>query len=143
MKTILQCAQTPPLNLLFKFNINWYYWISTYLFTFHLHNTILSPDLTNTCTLRKKSPDSELFWSVFSSIWTEYEICRVNLEIKCGKMWTRKTLNTNTFHTVITIMINQRCKSWLNILFDFTFVKVIYRTLCLYMVTSCEGKFKI
>ena len=39
-------------------------------------------------TLRKKCPYSELFWSVFSCIWTEY-----------GR--TRITPNTDTFHVVL------------------------------------------
>ena len=42
-------------------------------------------------SLRQKYPYSELFWSVFSRIRTEY-----------GKKRTRITLNTKTFHTVIS-----------------------------------------
>ena len=45
--------------------------------------------------LRKKCPHSVLFWSIFSRICTEYE-----------KMRTRITLNTETFHTVITFSQN-------------------------------------
>ena len=39
--------------------------------------------------LRRKCPYPELFWSVFSRIWTEY-----------GKIRTRITPNTDTFHVV-------------------------------------------
>ena len=45
--------------------------------------------------LRKKCPYSELFWPVFSRIWTEYHI-----QSECGKIRTRITPNTDTFHTV-------------------------------------------
>ena len=38
----------------------------------------------HTLTLRKKWPYSEFFWS------------------ECGKMWARKTPNTDTFHVVST-----------------------------------------
>ena len=46
-------------------------------------------------TLRKKCPYSELFWSVFSRIRTEYGEIR--------KMRTRITPNTNTFHAVLVL----------------------------------------
>ena len=53
-------------------------------------------------SLRKKCPYSELFWSAFSRIRTEYEWYRVSLCIQseCGKMRTRITPNTDTFHEV-------------------------------------------
>ena len=44
--------------------------------------------------LRKKSPYSELFWSAFSRIRTEY-----------GKMRTRITPNTDTFYPVIILIV--------------------------------------
>ena len=45
---------------------------------------------------------SEFFWSVFSRIRTEYGEVGVYLRIqsRCGKMRTRKTPNTGTFHAV-------------------------------------------
>ena len=43
---------------------------------------------------------SEFFWSVFSSIRTEYEEILSNIQSKCGNVQIRKTLNTDTFHTV-------------------------------------------
>ena len=54
----------------------------------------------NRCfALREKSQYSEFFWSVFSRIWTEYlEILSLCIQSKCGKIWTRKTSNTDTFH---------------------------------------------
>ena len=45
-------------------------------------------------SLRKKCPYLELFWSTFSRIWTEYG------ESEWGKMRTRITPNTDTFHVV-------------------------------------------
>ena len=51
----------------------------------------------NGLSLRNKCPYSELFWSTFSRIRTEYgEILRIS----CGKMRTRITLNTDTFYPV-------------------------------------------
>ena len=54
-----------------------------------------------TPSLRKKCPYSELFWSVFSRIQSNY-----------GKIRTRITLTTDTFHTVLdthtyVILVNQ------------------------------------
>ena len=51
------------------------------------------------CSLRKKCPYLELFWSAFSRIRTEY-----------GKMWTRITLNTDTFHAVLVITRQWECE---------------------------------
>ena len=57
-------------------------------------------------TLREKCPYSELFWSVFSRIWTEYgEILRIShFQSKCGKIRTRKTPNTGTFYAVLRLV---------------------------------------
>ena len=46
-------------------------------------------------SLREKCLYSELFWSAFSRIRTEYLI-----ESECGKMLTRITPNKDTFHAV-------------------------------------------
>ena len=55
-------------------------------------------------SLCKKCPYSELFWSAFSRIRTEYgEILRIQSE--CGKIRTRITPNTDTFHAVYTIKV--------------------------------------
>ena len=43
--------------------------------------------------LRKKCPYSQLFWSVFS--------VSLRIQSKCGKMRTRITPNTDTFHAVL------------------------------------------
>ena len=51
--------------------------------------------------LRKKCPYSELFWSVFSRIWTEYE------EIRSIKIRTRITPNTDTFYAVTVVKFVQ------------------------------------
>ena len=64
-------------------------------------------------TLSKKCPYSELFWSAFSSIPTEYGEMRSisryrvshRIQSKCGKMRTRITPNTDTFYAV-------RCLNW-------------------------------
>ena len=58
-------------------------------------NTLLWYSLRETC------PYSELFWSVFSRIRTKYgEIDFPRFESKCGKMRTRITPDTDTFHAV-------------------------------------------
>ena len=53
-------------------------------------------------SLRKKCPYSELLWSAFSRIRTEYGETLVSLRIqsKCRKMRTRITLNADTFYAV-------------------------------------------
>ena len=59
-------------------------------------NVLLENEKT---TLRKKYPHSELFWSVFSHILTEYRETR-SIQSKCGKIRTRITPNKDTFHEV-------------------------------------------
>ena len=57
-------------------------------------------------SLREKCSYSELFWSVFSRIRTEYgEILRIQYE--CRKMRTRIIPNTDTFYAVIIRMGNR------------------------------------
>ena len=57
-------------------------------------------------SLRKEGPYLELFWATFSLIGTEYgEIRSLRINYECGKIPTRITLNTDTFHAVD---INQR-----------------------------------
>ena len=52
--------------------------------------------------LRKKCPWLELFWSVFSRIRTEY-----------GKIWTKITPNTETFHAVKSfVKFSRSCTSF-------------------------------
>ena len=49
--------------------------------------------------LRKKCPYSELFWSAFSRIRTEYrEIRSTSLQSECWKIRIRITPNMDTFH---------------------------------------------
>ena len=54
--------------------------------------------------LRKKCPYSELYWSAFSRIWTEYgeirSICPYSVQME--KIQTRITPNTDTFYAVVT-----------------------------------------
>ena len=57
-------------------------------------------------SLHEKCPYLEFFWSVLSRIRTEYgKILRIPLRIQseCGKIRSRKTPNTDTFHAVYTI----------------------------------------
>ena len=57
--------------------------------------------------LRETCPYSELFWSVFSQICTEYKEIRRSLRIQseCGKIRTRTTPNTDTFNAVLLLML--------------------------------------
>ena len=59
-------------------------------------------------SLREKCPYLELFWSVFSRIWTEYgdtEILRISpYLVRMWKTRTRITLNTDTFNAVTKII---------------------------------------
>ena len=48
------------------------------------------------------------FWSVFSCIWSEYgEIQSMSLYLVDGKIRTRKTPNTDIFHVVFLLVMNQ------------------------------------
>ena len=51
-------------------------------------------------TLREKCPNTEFFWSVFSRIWTEYEV-NPRIESKYRKIRTRKTPYLDTFCAVV------------------------------------------
>ena len=53
-------------------------------------------------TLREKRPYSELFWSTFSRIRTEYgEMLRISqYSVRMQEMRTRITSYTNNFYTV-------------------------------------------
>ena len=53
--------------------------------------------------LRKKCPYSELFWSAFSRIRTEHGVS-LRIQSECGKIRTRITPNTETFHAVLIII---------------------------------------
>ena len=56
-------------------------------------------------SLRKKCPYSELFWPVFSRICTKYAEVRSIYAylVRMRELWTRISLNTDTFHSVIDI----------------------------------------
>ena len=53
-------------------------------------------------SLRKKSPYSDLFWSVFFRIRTKYNTPKYSVSLRiqseCGKTRTRITPNADTFH---------------------------------------------
>ena len=61
--------------------------------------------MTIKSTLRKENPHSELFWSAFSSIQTEYStfLC---IQSKCRKRRTRITPNTDIFHSVVLMKLD-------------------------------------
>ena len=58
--------------------------------------------IQQTLVLRKKCVYSELFWSAFSAFGLNTERYGVpfRIQFKCGKMRTRITPNTDTFHAV-------------------------------------------
>ena len=53
-------------------------------------------------SMREKCPYSEFLWSVISRIRAEYGeiLCISSIQSECGKMQTRKTPNTDTFHAM-------------------------------------------
>ena len=57
--------------------------------------------------LRETCLYSELFWSAFSRIRTEYGEMRISLRLhtQCEKMWTRITPNTDTCYAVMAITL--------------------------------------
>ena len=57
-----------------------------------------------TPTLREKCLYSEFFWSVFPHIRTEYGKIR-RIQSECGKIRSRKTPNTDTFHTIQALLL--------------------------------------
>ena len=67
---------------------------SDYLFPHKLHHRCLTGFLIRlwNFTLHEKFPYSEFFWSVFA--------VSLRIQSECGKMWTRNTPNTDTFHAV-------------------------------------------
>ena len=52
--------------------------------------------------LSEERPYSELFWPVFSRIWTEYGVSLRN-QSECREMRTRVTPNTDNFHAVLVL----------------------------------------
>ena len=60
-------------------------------------------------SLRKKSPYSELFRSAFSCIRTKYGQYSASLRTQSeyGKIWTRITPNTYSFHAVCKYLRNK------------------------------------
>ena len=91
------------------FSVNFYFPLSQYLdITTSCKHCFSSPHnqrITGTYSLRKKCLYSLFFWSAFSRIRTEYGKISISLRIqsKCGKMRTRKTPNTSTYHAVLTV----------------------------------------
>ena len=63
-----------------------------------------------TLSLRKKCPYLEFFWSIFSRIRTEYGeryLVSLRIQSESGKIRTRKSPNTDTFHAVFVFTINE------------------------------------
>ena len=61
------------------------------------HNLV--DKLCGNLSLCEKCPYLKFFWSVFSRTWTEYGNIR-SIQSKRGKIQTRKTPSTDTFHAV-------------------------------------------
>ena len=47
-------------------------------------------------SLSEKCPYTELFWSAFSCIWTEFGGVSLHIQSECEKMWTIISPNTDT-----------------------------------------------
>ena len=63
--------------------------------------------------------------AVFSRIWTEYREKRsVSVQSECGKMRTRKTPNTDTFHAVSVILKNTKSIENSSLLIAINFRKI-------------------
>ena len=64
--------------------------------------------------MREKCPYLEFFWFVFSRIRTKYGEIRImerysvslHIQSECGKIRTKKTLNTDTFDAVFRGLLN-------------------------------------
>ena len=81
----------------------------------YLQRENLSPIFFHYTSLRKKCPYSEFFWSVFSSIRTEYwERYGLSLRIQSeyGKIMTKKTPNMDTFHAVLHYIKHVRIQTF-------------------------------
>ena len=113
-----------PFALIRRFSFKWHFSCLYY----HLKVSYCHTDVSNynrswdwfknlSLTLRKTYPYSELFWSVFSRIWTDTERYSVSLHIQseCEKIRTRTTPNTDIFHTVLVTVtffakkLHRRC----------------------------------
>ena len=82
-------------------------------------------------SLHENCPYSEFFWSVFFHIWTE-DGKIWSIQSKCGKMRTRKTPNTDTFHAVNLLVLTSVVVVFGNELF-----RGVFRTLS----SSYDGAF--
>ena len=75
------------------------------IFKFSYVTEIITCSIFNTnflkfITLCEKCPNSEFFWSIFSCSQTEYGDV-LGIQSDCGKIWTRKIPNPDSFHTVL------------------------------------------
>ena len=77
-------------------------------------NNIASSFYRKKNSLREKCLYSEVFWSAFSLIQTEYERHSISLRIQseCAKMWTRVTPNTDFFNAAITLSDSRKKSSF-------------------------------
>ena len=65
--------------------------------------TVCSFRNSNLLPLREKYRYSEIFWSAFSRIWTEYGVrysISLRIQSECEKIRTKITRNTDTFYVV-------------------------------------------
>ena len=74
---------------------------------FFVENTRKQTWVLNSSSLRKKCPYSELLWSVFSRIRTEYKRYGLSLSIQseCGKIRTIIIPNTDTLHSAFVFIL--------------------------------------
>ena len=89
-------------------------------------------------TLRKKYSYSELFWSAFSCIMTEYGVIP-RIQSECGKMRNRITPNTDIFCAVLSCSwIFQQQQILLNsVLNKFLYHYLVTVILMIYCKTDC------
>ena len=77
-------------------------------------------------SLRKKSPYSEFFWSVFSHICTEYEEI-LRIQSKCGKIWDTFTQWIKSYELVWELLLKHKLKLIFQLTSFTCYHSVIYR----------------
>ena len=77
-------------NIYIYIYIHIYIYMYTYVYIYIIHKS----------SLRKKHPYSELFWSTFGLNTGRYGVSFC-IQSECGKIQTKITPNTDTFHAVV------------------------------------------
>ena len=96
----------------------------------NLSNVLKFVDLT----LHQKCRYLELFWSLFSRIWTEYGEIRLRIHSECGKIQTRvtpKVLQSSQENTCATnfLFLKKSCRWLWWLLLALTFISKLGRRL--------------